>query len=151
MIETHAFRLITTRQNIKLQRHSLTKCNLAESSLISLAAGAFAGSIGVGVAYPLDALKTKAQTYASSGGPSSGSLGLVGMTKLVFKEEGLKGFYGGVFGVMIGQGLIKAVAFGSNNWALANLADGVSPSLQILCIASAFSGAYIYIYIYVRI
>jgi len=47
-IETHSFRLIATRQNVKLQRQSLTKCNLAESSLISLAAGAFAGSIGVG-------------------------------------------------------------------------------------------------------
>ena len=35
---------------------------------------------------------------------SSGSLGLVGMTKLVFQEEGLSGFYGGVVGVMIGQG-----------------------------------------------
>ena len=35
-----------------------------------------------------------------------GSLGLVGMTKLVFKEEGLSGFYGGVVGVMIGQGHI---------------------------------------------
>ena len=35
---------------------------------------------------------------------SLGSLGLVGMTKLVFQEEGLSGFYGGVVGVMIGQG-----------------------------------------------
>lgn len=35
-----------------------------------------------------------------------GSLGLVGMTKLVLKEEGISGFYGGVTGVMIGQGNI---------------------------------------------
>lgn len=31
-------------------------------------------------------------------------MGLVGMTKLVLKEEGISGFYGGVTGVMIGQG-----------------------------------------------
>ena len=51
---------------------SRTKCNLVENSAISLAAGALAGSIGVGVAYPLDALKTKAQTYASSKDAPSG-------------------------------------------------------------------------------
>ena len=51
---------------------SRTKCNLIDNSAISLAAGALAGSIGVGVAYPLDALKTKAQTYASSKDAPSG-------------------------------------------------------------------------------
>ena len=34
------------------------------------------------------------------------------------KEEGVSGFYNGVTAVMIGQAFIKAVAFGSNNWAL---------------------------------
>ena len=34
----------------------------------------------------------------------AGPMGLVGMTKLVLKEEGISGFYGGVTGVMIGQG-----------------------------------------------
>ena len=38
--------------------------------------------------------------------------------KVVMKEEGLSGFYNGVAAVMIGQAVIKAVAFGSNNWAL---------------------------------
>ena len=51
---------------------SRTRCNLVENSAISLLAGALAGSIGVGVAYPLDALKTKAQTYASSKDAPSG-------------------------------------------------------------------------------
>ena len=114
-------------------REGSVRCNLVENSLLTLTAGALAGSIGVGVAYPLDALKTKAQTYASSRDSSSGAivncdanlrgwklvlaklnfnsrtfyaapLGLVGMTKLVLKEEGISGFYGGVTGVMIGQG-----------------------------------------------
>lgn len=34
----------------------------------------------------------------------TGSLGLIEMTKLVLREEGVSGFYGGVAGVMIGQG-----------------------------------------------
>ena len=41
-----------------------------------------------------------------------GPIGLVGMTKLVLKEEGISGFYGGVTGVMIGQGnLCQAFTF----------------------------------------
>lgn len=55
-----------------IRKESCTKCNLVENSVVSLAAGALAGSIGVGVAYPLDALKTKAQTYASSKDAPSG-------------------------------------------------------------------------------
>ena len=50
-----------------------SKLLLVENSLLTLTAGAIAGSIGVGVAYPLDALKTKAQTYASSQGSSAGN------------------------------------------------------------------------------
>ena len=38
--------------------------------------------------------------------------------KIVMKEEGVSGFYNGVAAVMLGQAVIKAVAFGSNNWAL---------------------------------
>ena len=59
---------------ISIARYSrrTTRCKLVENSFISLAAGALAGSIGVGVAYPLDALKTKAQTYASSKGSNAG-------------------------------------------------------------------------------
>ena len=49
-----------------------SKLLLVENSLLTLTAGAIAGSIGVGVAYPLDALKTKAQTYASSQDSSAG-------------------------------------------------------------------------------
>lgn len=102
--------------------------------------------------------------------PKTGSLGLIEMTKLVLREEGVSGFYGGVAGVMIGQGwhrfkcdascgseidiynahifpcfftgFIKAVAFSSNNWALAALVTGATPSLQTLCFASAFSGTF---------
>lgn len=55
-------------------REGSARCNLVENSFLTLAAGALAGSIGVGVAYPLDALKTKAQTYASSRDTSAGTI-----------------------------------------------------------------------------
>lgn len=55
------------------------KLSLVENSLLTLTAGAIAGSIGVGVAYPLDALKTKAQTYASSQDSSAGTENLAHM------------------------------------------------------------------------
>jgi Mitochondrial carrier protein len=60
--------------NVPLPRQNSVKCNMVENSLLTLTAGAFAGSIGVGVAYPLDALKTKAQTYASSKDAAAGSM-----------------------------------------------------------------------------
>ena len=60
--------------NVPLLRRNSVKCNMVENSLLTLTAGAFAGSIGVGVAYPLDALKTKAQTYASSKDSAAGSI-----------------------------------------------------------------------------
>jgi Mitochondrial carrier protein len=60
--------------HVPLLRQNSVKCNMVENSLLTLTAGAFAGSIGVGVAYPLDALKTKAQTYASSKDAAAGSI-----------------------------------------------------------------------------
>ena len=51
------------------------------------------------------------------------SLGMVGMIKIILEREGLSGFYNGVKTVMVGQALIKAVAFGSNNWALEILSN----------------------------
>ena len=85
---------------------------------------------------------------------------MLAMFQLVFREEGLGGFYGGVKGVMVGQAFIKAMEFSSNNWALAMLSshfmgastglggsggaggslDDPSTSLQVLCAAAAFSG-----------
>lgn len=104
-----------------------------------------AGVVGVGVAYPLDALKTKTQIYASSRPSSStNDLSMIKMAYLVQQEEGLKGFYGGVLGVMIGEAFVKAVLFGSNFWALSKLTDGndlgVSASILQLVLAAAFSG-----------
>lgn len=64
------------------------------------------------------------------------------MTKLIYKQEGIQGFYSGVSGVMIGEAFVKASLFGSNYWALSVLThdSADSPSIVILCLAAAFSG-----------
>jgi len=113
------------------------------SGVVSLLAGGLAGSIGVGVAYPLDSLKTKAQVAAAKRGAADGqALGMVGIARYVLEEEGVQGFYGGVVGVMVGQAFIKALAFSSNNAALGWLLHGStgSPPLETLVLAAAFSG-----------
>jgi solute carrier family 25 carnitine/acylcarnitine transporter 20/29 len=113
-----------------------------DPSLISLGAGSVAGAVGVGVAYPLDTIKTKVQAYAIK---SETSLKLKEIVKTILKNEGLQGFYGGVKGVMLAQAFIKSAAFGSNAWALNELAsflgfDPSKPDLIMLALAAAFSG-----------
>ena len=96
--------------------------NVINPAVASLVAGSVAGAIGVGVAFPLDTLKTKSQVLASSqrsGGiqtdPSSGTASLLAgedvtqmnmfeLFALIYKMEGIGGFYGGVKGMMVGQG-----------------------------------------------
>ena len=139
-----AYRRNTIFRSCSRQTSSTLKL-VTDSSLVSLAAGAIAGSIGVGAAYPLDALKTKAQVAAAQRNVATegNSIGMVGMFRLVIQEEGIGGLYGGVKGVMFGQAFIKALAFSSNNWALTFLEhdnlDNAS-SLEILIAAAAFSG-----------
>jgi hypothetical protein len=53
------------------------------------------------------------------------------MMKIVWKEEGMAGFYSGVAGMALGQALIKAMAFGSNNWALNAQGLGDHSLLQV--------------------
>lgn len=82
---------------------------------VSLAAGCLGGSIGVGIAYPLDTIKVKIQTYnsralasADEDAPTGGTLGVV---RQVLDQEGPGGFFAGVFPTMAGQALIKGVLF----------------------------------------
>ena len=90
-------------------------------ALRPLLAGSIAGAVGVGVAYPFDCITTKLQAAAAKG---EGSQGLVGMFHTVFRDQHLGGFYQGVKGAMMGQAVIKAVAFASNQWALAAALGG---------------------------
>jgi len=124
---------------------------LALRPLLPILAGSLAGSIGVGAAYPLDSIKTKTQTLsAASEGGGERSLGLLGIALLVYKKEGLAGFYGGVWSTMAGQAVIKALAFSSNAWALGFLVSSAASgslasvsqqaNLLQLTIAACFSG-----------
>ena len=84
-------------------------------ALDPLVSGSIAGAIGVGVAYPIDSIKTKTQTYASQGIRLSA---IDTVKKVIDEKNGFQSLYSGVSGVMVGQSLIKATAFASNAWAL---------------------------------
>lgn len=113
--------------------------------LASLLSGSIAGAIGVGVAFPLDTLKTKSQvlgrgggggggknaavtfdvggTTAGAGGSASAAaaisagttnadaskMNMFQLMNLIYRTEGIAGFFGGVKGMMLGQGKIVVV------------------------------------------
>jgi len=118
----------------------------------SVLAGSVAGAIGVGVAFPLDTLKTKSQVlgqkYNSDHDKQVNNpipIGMWSLIRLIYQEEGLAGFFGGVKAMMIGQAFIKALAFSANTFALQMLqaskyAMNHFPNLIRLLIAATFSG-----------
>jgi len=108
---------------------------------VSLGAGSFAGAIGVGVAYPLDTIKTKLQARETKS-EAVANENPFKVTLDVLREEGLGGFYGGVTSTMAGQFAIKGVAFAVNEAAKAffetsALADGSVALLLSACLAGA--------------
>jgi len=103
---------------------------------VSLLAGMLGGSIGVGVAYPLDTLKTKQQSNA--GGAAANPIAL---TRQIYEAEGVAGFYSGCSTTMAGQAIIKGALFfvyGAARNCLAGTALGLST--LSLCLAASFSG-----------
>jgi len=111
------------------QRMELFMAGLSPT-VASLLAGSVAGAIGVGVAFPLDTLKTRSQVMGQpqaneaateTGNSNSNNIGMFELIQLIYAAEGIKGFFGGVRGMMIGQAFIKAVAFGTNGWMLASV------------------------------
>lgn len=114
-----------------------------EGSAASLLSGAIAGSLGVGVAYPLDSIKTKSQAWASTREKGESSPGMLTMFGLVYKKEGIGGFYQGVIAVMIGQAFIKSALFAANAVAMSYLISSsseASPTVLQLCLAGSFAG-----------
>jgi len=137
-------------QHIHSGRRS-TSLSVIGAGAASILAGSVGGAIGVGVAYPLDTLKTKSQVYAQQRSqkrreqqqPSSKTStppgvvcttedcypiespedDLISLVKLILESEGIPGFFGGVKAMMIGQALIKSVAFSANAFALGFLAN----------------------------
>jgi len=122
-------------------RSSRLSCVAAELPLaVSLGAGMAGGAIGVGVAYPLDTLKTKTQSMAGTGS------NLFQLTAQIIKTQGVAGFYSGVTSTMAGQALIKGVVFFVYEAAKGYLlAHGVQPAAELgfvdLCLAACASGA----------
>jgi hypothetical protein len=136
---------------------------LCPPGIASVAAGSIAGAIGVGVAFPLDTLKTKSQVFSqmqrdntrsaksslATGADSaviipeaSGrNLDMFQVISLVWNTEGIAGFFGGVKGMMIGQAVIKAIAFSANANALAVLGTYSDlPNIVTLLAAACFAG-----------
>ena len=102
-----------TPQAYSLARHApRTRCRDVRcdvSGAVSLGAGMVGGAVGVGVAYPLDTLKTKLQAREDSGASSSSSP--LALAADIVRDEGFEGFYGGVSSTMAGQAAIKGVVF----------------------------------------
>lgn len=128
-------------------RHPKTLTKMVIDPLLSLGCGSIAGVVGIGVAYPFDSLKTKAQVYAISQEENfdkelnSKGKSLLNIARIVYNKEGIRGFYQGVAGVMVGEAFVKATLFGANSWALSLLCpDDVIPSIWELTVAAAFSG-----------
>ena len=120
------------RQSMHLNSYHL---GIVTASLIASALG---GSIGVGVAYPLDSIKTKTQSAAASG---IKSIGIKKMFIETYKNEGFMGFYNGLLPAMFGQALYISAAFAANAYALTHLVEtGVSPSIIQLALAGSFGG-----------
>jgi solute carrier family 25 carnitine/acylcarnitine transporter 20/29 len=164
---SHSHPLSPTNENVRGGTTTTTKLDLVNPALASVLAGSLAGAIGVGVAFPLDTLKTKSQILGqqqqqqqSLGQPKreekfvtgedgsvaleqpgkNNNLGLVQLVKLILVTEGVAGFFGGVRGMMIGQALIKAVAFSANAAALQALQPCAMTSVVSLILAACFSG-----------
>eukprot|EP00804_Cyclotella_cryptica_P026472 CCRYP_008128-RC/>CCRYP_008128-RC protein AED:0.02 eAED:0.02 QI:243/1/1/1/0.33/0.25/4/3150/381 len=159
-----------------------TRLSVLSTGVASLLAGSVGGAIGVGVAYPFDTIKTKAQVYSSrqrlkeppSAQPSNHTLSqvteerhschapsgmvhsptspstyipiespeddLISLVKLILQVEGLSGFFGGVRAMMIGQALIKSVAFSANELALRVLSDSSDGIMMVASVADESSG-----------
>ncbi|GAX15990.1 solute carrier family 25 (mitochondrial carnitine/acylcarnitine transporter), member 20/29 [Fistulifera solaris] len=117
------------------------------TGVASLVAGSVAGAIGVGVSYPLDTLKVKAQLMIPMEDNNLGTDGAAVYSRRapttydvvvhVLKNEGVAGFFSGVKTTMMGQAIIKSVAFGVNAMALEALPGGSTTSLIA---AACFAG-----------
>jgi solute carrier family 25 carnitine/acylcarnitine transporter 20/29 len=129
--------------------------------LPALFAGSIAGAVGVGVAYPLDTLKTRTQVMSTGRkqttdflvGDSSSPVGALALPNpplgnnmaevadYILQTEGVDGFFAGVQTSMIGQAIIKAVVFAANAYMVellqGNGAFDGNTNLQLLFAAAS--------------
>mmetsp|Transcript_50520 Transcript_50520/g.131442 ORF Transcript_50520/g.131442 Transcript_50520/m.131442 type:complete len:320 (-) Transcript_50520:79-1038(-) len=124
------------RTAFSMKRADCVSCS-AIPAAVSLGAGMLGGAIGVGVAYPLDTLKTKAQAIAGrdmSSNPFELAMGIV-------RSEGIAGFYSGVTSTMAGQAMIKGTVFftyeAAKSWCATT---ALGTSFIAMSVAACFSG-----------
>lgn len=138
---------------------SSSSTTLMATSMASFIAGAIAGSIGVGIAFPLDTLKTKAQVmmnyyadhelrsnHSGAKGDSNDnktrtkSPSMFQVMSHVWQTEGIEGFFQGVGTMMIAQAIIKSSAFAMNSVGLNALKNAGFAETWNLLLAACFSG-----------
>lgn len=96
-------------------------------TIASVIAGSVGGVVGVAVSFPLDTIKTKTQVMGSlplstkKGEDPASRVNILKATRMIYRAEGLKGFYHGCRPMMTGQALIKAISFTVNALVLAAL------------------------------
>ena len=125
-------------------QNSSISLSVIGTGVASLFAGSVGSAVGTGVAYPLDVLKTKAQTSLDGVEEPTGILERI---RNIYANEGIWGFYGGVRTTMIGKAVISGVSFGTNKLALSALnatsswggAQGVVAFSKML-LAACFAG-----------
>jgi hypothetical protein len=123
----------TTMRNTSRIRPSTSNLNLMiPEAATSLLAGSIAGAVGVGIAFPLDTVKTKQQLDLDNCSRIQYSFSPMGEISIIpappgsllstvfetLNTQGVGGFYGGVKTSMVGQAVIKATAFSVNTAAL---------------------------------
>ncbi len=89
------------------------------STAVSVLAGGVGSAIGVGVAFPIDSLKTKTQVKVCTKGTADETI--FARARNTYRHEGIAGFYGGVKAAMIGNALISAVSFSANQLVIGML------------------------------
>lgn len=122
-----------------------TQCHL----VASLLAGSLAGAIGSGIAFPLDTLNIKSLQLYDDERKTEGDAAQRTRTDLwktasaIWEEHGWAGFFSGVSGVMVGESLIKAVAYTANAVGLAYFASTLPPDdepVKAILAAACLSG-----------
>ena len=86
------------------------------STAVSVLAGGVGSAIGVGVAFPIDSLKTKTQVKVCTKGTADETV--FSRARNSYRHEGIAGFYGGLIPTMVGSALISGVSLSSNHLAV---------------------------------
>ena len=147
-----SFKNCVHEYRVRKNKDDLTAAFLLAPAVASVVAGSVAGAIGVGVAFPFDTLKTKAQVISRQRSDSGGSsamalqkteenINMLQLIALVWKTDGIAGFFGGVRAMMVGNAIIKSLAFSANAIGLSMLQTHTEiPDVLALLMAACFSG-----------